>query len=288
MSDVQDEKTIRVIAFNGKKVEWPVWKEKFLARSRRKGYRDVLTGKETPPDATAPRDARSKFDKLNESAFEDLILSIDASKDVGRVAFQIVKGSKNDDFKEGSARLAWWRLENKYAAKNAPNLLKLQEQYTDCRLKKKTQDPDIWITQLEDYRYQMDEMGETVSDKQLMMKILNSVPEEYDIEVSKLEERFSNIIDPLTIEGIRATLSLKYERMQKRMTDKKRDDGGDEEHALTATGQFKGMCRKCGKYGHKAADCRSKATDDKPRQGLKNDQKVRFQGNCNYCNKFGH
>jgi hypothetical protein len=45
MSDV--EKVIRVIGFGGEVIDWPVWEETFLARSRRKGYKKILFGKET-------------------------------------------------------------------------------------------------------------------------------------------------------------------------------------------------------------------------------------------------
>jgi hypothetical protein len=40
--------SIRVISFTGKKEDWPIWSVKFLARARRKGYRDVLLGKSLP------------------------------------------------------------------------------------------------------------------------------------------------------------------------------------------------------------------------------------------------
>ena len=36
--------TIRVIRFSGSKEYWPVWEEKFLARARRSGYKEVLKG----------------------------------------------------------------------------------------------------------------------------------------------------------------------------------------------------------------------------------------------------
>jgi hypothetical protein len=41
------EKVIRVIGFGGEVIDWPVWEEEFLARSRRKGYKKILLGKET-------------------------------------------------------------------------------------------------------------------------------------------------------------------------------------------------------------------------------------------------
>ena len=40
----------RVITFSGKKVEWPLWSEKFLARANRKGYKSVLVGTDIVPD----------------------------------------------------------------------------------------------------------------------------------------------------------------------------------------------------------------------------------------------
>ena len=42
-------------------------------------------------------------------------------------------------------------------------------------------------------------------------------------------------------------------------------------------GQFKFRCRKCGKVGHKAKDCKTEANDS-----------VNFTGNCNWCGKKGH
>ena len=46
---------------------------------------------------------------------------------------------------------------------------------------------------------------------------------------------------------------------------------------------------KCGKYGHKAADCRSKAEDDeKETQNNQDCGKRKFNGTCFNCGKKGH
>jgi hypothetical protein len=37
------------LVFSGKKIHFPVWEEKFLAKSRSKGYREVLLGHTTIP-----------------------------------------------------------------------------------------------------------------------------------------------------------------------------------------------------------------------------------------------
>ena len=50
MSEGRGTTSIKVIPFSGKAVDWPVWSEKFLARTRRKGYKKILLGKEVVPD----------------------------------------------------------------------------------------------------------------------------------------------------------------------------------------------------------------------------------------------
>ena len=45
-----------------------------------------------------------RLGELNELAYEGLILSIDISFSVGKVAFELVKNAKSEDFLEGTAR----------------------------------------------------------------------------------------------------------------------------------------------------------------------------------------
>ena len=44
-----NKKTIRILPFNWKKKNWAMWEEKFLARAKREGYKNILLGKETAP-----------------------------------------------------------------------------------------------------------------------------------------------------------------------------------------------------------------------------------------------
>ena len=83
--------SIRVIPFGGKTTEWSVWAEKFLARGRKKGYKDILLGKTNVPSAIDADDDEvtlSEEDKktreLNEEACIDLILSINGETEAGR------------------------------------------------------------------------------------------------------------------------------------------------------------------------------------------------------------
>ena len=37
-------KIVKIITFSGKRVEWPLWSEKFKARANQKGYKGILVG----------------------------------------------------------------------------------------------------------------------------------------------------------------------------------------------------------------------------------------------------
>ena len=80
-----DEKPIKIIEFSGK--DFKIWSRKFCARANRKGYLTLLRGIQTIPTIDEfiaaeadPSDANNKtiikLWKLNELAFEDIILSI--------------------------------------------------------------------------------------------------------------------------------------------------------------------------------------------------------------------
>jgi hypothetical protein len=85
------ESTIKVLTFAGTKREWSPWKEKFLARAAKKGYREILvkdgltiprTGT-TIDETTAPGVVLERNKKMNEAAYDDLILSMDIDKPGG-------------------------------------------------------------------------------------------------------------------------------------------------------------------------------------------------------------
>jgi hypothetical protein len=147
----------KVILFSGKKQEWSAWEERFLAKARRKGFKNLLLGKETIPKSNVTIDtsndvgkAQKKMVELNDMAYSELTLSMDIKQAGGKVAFSIVKGSKSTDYEDSNSSVAWTRLsKNKYAFKTAPSMVKLEREFRASKLKKGT-DPDVWTTNLEE------------------------------------------------------------------------------------------------------------------------------------------
>ena len=145
-------KSICVLNFSGRTADWEGWSEKFLARSKRRGYKRLLIGKDTVPTAEDYESAVAKNDKsrdnmiklndANKEAFEDIILSIDHTSKQGKVAFSLVKNCKTAKYPEGNCKLAWDRLVAKYSPKTAPLMLKLKKTFANSQLESVDKHPD--------------------------------------------------------------------------------------------------------------------------------------------------
>ena len=80
--------------------------------------------------------------ELIELAYEDLILSTNASSSIGQVTFRLVKNVKNEDNLEGDCKVAWDRLVSKYALHTALSLLKLKSEFHNSKLESTDKDPN--------------------------------------------------------------------------------------------------------------------------------------------------
>jgi hypothetical protein len=138
-----------VIPFCGKVEEWPIWSERFLAKAKRCGFKDLLLGKLSIPKVDEDIDETSENGKkksiiieLNEIAYIELILSIDVKASSGKVAFNITRECKTKDYPDGNGAIALEGLKNRYEPISAPSMVKLQKKFRELSLKK-GQHPEV-------------------------------------------------------------------------------------------------------------------------------------------------
>ena len=282
-----ETKSIRVIAFSGKAKDYRMWARKFMSLASIKGYKKIMTGKETPLghliDCADTKEGKAQEEarKQNERGYSELLLSVS-----DEVTFGLIDGSRTTDLPEGCLMTAWNKLERKFVPKTNATMVKLVKEFGQMSLKDKKKDPDEWITELEYVRARLTAVGKMKDDKDVMIHILNNLPVEYENTVETLERRLDDTLDPLSIEIIREELSLKYEKIKRALGLDDDDASEKEETALLSGGfqKFKERCYGCGKFGHKSQLC-----PDKDKDGNAARKNSVPPGTvCNYCKKEGH
>ena len=145
--------------------------------------------------------------------YEDFILSINGNTTSGRVAFNLVKNCKTDEYPEGNCKMAWDRLVHKYAPKTATSYFKLKKQFTNSKLESAEDDPDAWITDLESLRVKMDQVNisSKMSDMDFIIHILTNLPKEYEVAVDTLKGKMQDKSNPLSIKTVGSKLNARLD-----------------------------------------------------------------------------
>ena len=142
-----NEKTIWIVQFLGKRLDWRMWSKKFLAMSGKKQYKDVLTRRTVVPAATAVIDISNdagkdelKAREANEEAYHDLILA-----NPNKVAFNLIDKSLTTELPDSSAPLVWKKLSAKYDSHSLTTVVELSNQFNNSKLTSLSIDPEDWI-----------------------------------------------------------------------------------------------------------------------------------------------
>jgi gag-polypeptide of LTR copia-type len=101
---------------------------------------------------------------------------------------QVKRISKSKEYPDGSAAIAWERLKNKVEHVSAPSMVKAEKQFRALS-SKKGENPEVWITEMEDLRIRLEDMGSAISDNQFMIHVLNNLTTDYDLQRALMDWR---------------------------------------------------------------------------------------------------
>ncbi len=285
------EQKVKLVAFDPEKSVWQVWSKQFLARANLKGYKEILLGNEEVPtneDLKDPdlsdkalADAKA-IRKLNDQAYYDLSLCF---SDV--VNFGLVDDACTDGLPEGSAALAWKNLINKHDPVTTSNVVALKAKFSTSKLGSAKKDPDEWIAQLEVIRRKLKVMGHPISDMDMMIHVITHLPREYEGITDYLESELDKPDNKIDMADIRTRLRNKYNKLKLRYSNSTENDDSKEKALATTQPRraFKGRCSNCGRWGHKAADCKKK---EKSGDEAGTEPGKTFEITCYYCQGKGH
>jgi hypothetical protein len=99
---------------------------------------------------------------------------------------------------------------------SAPSLVKAGRLFGECKLGK-DEYPETRITNFEDLRLKLGVVSSFMTDDQFMIQVLNSLKNDYELQMLFLEKRIGSKESPLTIDELKGELSLRYERLLMRM-----------------------------------------------------------------------
>ena len=161
-----EEKSIKVIEFT--ETNFNIWSKRLMARANRKGCKGLLEG-------TDPIPTKSKYDaaednssdkqkktrrawKLNELAYEDILLPINCSTSSGKVAFSLVDNCATSDQPDGNCKLVWERLTRKYQPRSTSSYIQLKKDFANSKLSSLDARPDEWMSALESLRTKLNKI----------------------------------------------------------------------------------------------------------------------------------
>ena len=315
MSEEKDDlKSIKVYKFNNTKENWHEFALKFRVIADTRGYYGVINGTMSPPNEqetiTVTAEDKSdtlkeKKDKLkaraaNKMGYRDLVMSTEG------ISLNIVENAISDELTKGDLKKAWERLERRWNPKTREDKVEVYTRFLNYKLKNTRQRPMDWITFMEKKRAELMNTGHTMDDETFIAHLLNSLPQtEYEGAILVIKDKLRK--GTVEIPEIEQDLEDKYLAMKHAKGWEEEED----DYALFASPSnkkgpkkaFKGRCGYCGEFGHKAADCPNKKSNQNKDQKSKTHQKKKQHGKgdskgkghldmskikCFNCGEYGH
>ena len=241
-----------------------------------------------------------KARKANKIGYRDLVMSTEG------ISFTIVENAVSEELPSGDLKKAWERLERRWNPKTREDKVEVYTKFLNYKLENTRQRPMDWIAFLEKKRSELMNTGHIMSDETFITHLLNSLPQNvYEGAILVIKDKLRKSI--LEITEIEQILVDKFQAMKQAKGWEEEED----DYALFVSPSnkkgpkkaFKGRCGYCGEFGHKAADCPNKKSNQNKGQKPKNQHKKKqwSKGDskgkghidmskikCYNCGEFGH
>ena len=267
---------IRVIKFDGSEDAWRQWSIKTKAIGEMKGWWSEVVAEDDLDIKSTESSLKNRI-KSNHQAYHYFLLACTGD------AFEYLLGSG------GSAKKAWKILEDRYESSETMDLIELLEKFSSSRLKSINQNPDLWIQELEYLRKRIENAGGSrKDDMELISHVIIHSPPEYQVPVEVLSAGRAH----LTLDQVKKNLHNYWKRYFKDSGTGVLKPAGANEALIAENNKkkpwkkFKGLCSKCGRQGHKAANCYAKSKVKSEPKDNKHKDLTKIK--CYKCNKMGH
>ena len=207
--------------------------------------------------------------------YRDLVMSTEG------ISLNIVENAVSKELTKGDLKKAWERLERRWNLKTREDKVEVYTRFLNYKLENTRQKPMDWITFMEKKRAELMNTGHIMDDDTFIAHLLNSLPQTvYEGAILVIKYKLRESI--LEITEIEQILEDKYQAMKQAKGWEEEED----DYALFASPSnkkgpkkaFKGCCGYCGEFGHKAADCPNKKSNQNKGQKSKTHQKKKQLG----------
>ena len=260
----------------------------------------IMVTAEDTGEVLKEKKEKLKARKANKMWYRDLVMS---TQDI---SLTIVENAVSEELTKGDVRKAWERLERRWILKTREDKVEVYTKFLNYKLENTRQRPMDWIAFMEKKRYELMYTGHIMSYETFITHLLNSLPQTvYEGAILIIKDKFRKCTVEIT--EIEQILEVKYQAIKQAKGWEEEDD----DYALFARPSskkgpkkaFKGCCGYFEEFGHKAADCPNKKSNQNMGQKPKNQQKKKLWGKgdskgkghidmskikCYNCGEFGH
>ena len=200
----------------------------------------------------------------------------------------IIKRTETVEYPSGLAYIAIKKLRERACPTDEMTDSRLQKEVDKCKFGR-YDNPQVLDDKLTAVELLYRASGRRLDEQRKLTVLINSLHEEYTFCLTTANMRaqmkgettasYDELYNECKARFAALTVAVPEKYKMVSAMDERKDK--PKEIGLNAL-PFKGKCDKCGKIGHKKADCRS------GNGGEESNNKPKFNGTCNRCNRKGH